>query len=407
VTGVPGLKLVFLVPDGVADLPLEELGGKTPLQAARSPSCDEIARRGSLGLVRTVPDGMQPGSDVANLSLLGYDPARCYGGRGPIEAANMGIEVPEGWTAFRCNLVNVKDGTMVDYSAGHISREAAAGAIGALEEGLADDGCRFFQGKSYRNILLVEGDYEGLECTPPHDITGKPVGPYMPRGGGAGRIIRLMERSEPILAGLEVNRRLSQEGGRPATMIWPWGQGRAMVLEPFREKFGLSGGVISAVDLICGLGKLAGLRAVPVEGMTGFLDTNYRGKGEAAIELLGEDDFVYLHVEATDEASHMGDVEAKIAAMERFDSLVAGPLLEHMLSREDRWRLVVCPDHPTFISTGTHDSSPVPLAACGEGIGRDTATAFSEEQAASSGHLAEEGWMMMAFLSGKKPWPWR
>lgn len=396
------LKVAVLVPDGAADLPLEELGGRTPLGTADTPNMDTVASLGATGMVRTVPVGMSPGSDVANLSLLGYDPATHYGGRGPIEAANLGLEVPRGWTAFRCNLVATDGSRMLDYSAGHISQEAAGEAMAALEAALGDAETRFHQGKSYRNMLLLKGDYLGVECTPPHDITGERLESHMPRPPEP-RITRLIEMSREVLAPLTVNERLRSQGKPTADMIWPWGQGTAMELEPFLEKFAMTGAVISAVDLVNGLGRLAGLRPIKVPGATGFLDTDYRGKGEAAARVLAAEDFVYVHVEAPDEASHMGDVSGKVKALERFDEHVVGAVLDFARGRGD-CRLAVCPDHPTLISTRTHDSSPVPFAACGPGI-RPSGSSFNEDEAASGGPFFEEGWRLMSFLTGAEPWP--
>ena len=396
-----GFKVAILVPDGAADLPVRELGGATPLEAARTPNMDEVARRGAVGLAVTVPPGMPPGSDVANLSLLGYDPRSHFGGRGPIEAANLGVEVPPGWTAFRCNLVSTDGRRMLDYSSGHIRGGDAGEAVRALNEKLGDEGTRFYRGKSYRNILLLEGDYREVECTPPHDITGMPLDGHMPSGRGAEKLIRLMEESRDVLRDLPANRRLAAEGRPTADMIWPWGQGERMELEPFAERFGLEGAVISAVDLVCGLGRLAGLRTVEVPGITGFLDTNYRGKGEAAVRVLEEDDFVYVHVEAPDEASHMGDAAQKVRAIERFDEDVVGPVLEAM---DGARRLLVCPDHPTYLSTRTHDGSPVPYATCGEGIS-PSGRPFNEKEARSGGLRFERGWELMFHVTGTWVWP--
>ncbi|MFH1150308.1 MAG: cofactor-independent phosphoglycerate mutase [Actinomycetota bacterium] len=394
----PPFKVAVLVPDGAADLPLDELNGRTPLEAASIPRMDEVARLGRIGTMATVPPGMPAGSDVANLSLLGYDPRTHYGGRAPIEAANLGIEIPPGWTAFRCNLVSTDGERMLNYSAGHIGGEAAAGAVARLQEALGDAHTRFFPGRSYRNIVLVEGDFRALECTPPHDITGELLVAHLPRGDGAARIIDLMERSREALA-------RSAGGGRPgADMIWLWGQGTAMKLEPFAELHGLEGAVISAVDLVCGLGLLAGLEVIEVPGITGYLDTNYRGKGAAAVVALQERDFVFVHVEATDEASHMGSIEEKVTALERFDEFVAGPVLRFLKEGGHPYRLAVCPDHPTLISTRTHDPAPVPYAACGAGIEPSGANSFSEETARGGGPAFDEGWRMMHHLTGAVSW---
>jgi 2,3-bisphosphoglycerate-independent phosphoglycerate mutase len=391
---LPHLKVAVLVPDGAADRPLEELGNRTPLQAADTPNMDEVASRGATGLAFNVPEGLPPGSDVANLSLFGYDPATHYGGRGPIEAANLGVEVPPGWTVFRCNLVSTDGKTMLDYSSGHIGQEEAGRLIDALQMSLGDDETVFRQGKSYRNLMLVKGDFSHLQCTPPHDITGEPLKKHLPEGEGAQRILDLMERSREVMVGLA-------GGASAADMIWPWGQGTRMSLEPFSELFGLTGGVISAVDLVCGLGRLAGLKSVTVPGITGFLDTNYKGKGEAAVDVLSSDDFVFVHVEAPDEASHMGDIDEKVKAIERFDEFIVGPVLEHLSGSGSRFRVLVSPDHPTFIATRTHDRSPVPYAVCGSGIKGAQPRSYCEREASQSGPHFQPGWTLMSHLTGE------
>jgi 2,3-bisphosphoglycerate-independent phosphoglycerate mutase len=390
-----GLKVAVLVPDGAADRPLEVLGGLTPLQKASLPNADKVAREGVTGTAATVPKGMPAGSDVANLSLMGFDPVTHYGGRAPIEAANLGIEIPDGWTAFRCNLVRTDGVRMLDYSASHISDEDAGRCVATLSAALNDEDTAFYPGKSYRSILLLRGDYAGVECTPPHDITDEPMEPYLPRGSGASRLLELMEVSKGLL---------SQMDDPPADMIWPWGQGGRMELESFSSLFGMSGSVISAVDLVNGIGLLTGLKPVAVRGATGFLDTDYAAKGRAAVRALHDDDFVYVHVEAPDEASHMGDAAEKVLALERFDESVVGPVLEHLRSGPDPYRLLVAPDHPTLISTRTHDGSTVPYAACGVGIAPSGADGFSEEDAASGGPHFERGWTLMAKLTGPGGW---
>jgi len=391
---MPGLKIAVLVPDGAADLPDESLEGRTPLEAARTPNMDAVARSGALGTAATVPAGMAPGSDVANLALMGYDPATHYGGRAPIEAANLGIEIPDGWTAFRCNLVTTDGERMLDYSGGHIGQAEAASSVEALEAALGDEKTRFFIGKSYRNVLLLEGDYGEVRCTPPHDITGRPMAGYVPEGEGAPRVCELMEKSRGVLAPLRAS----------ADMIWLWGQGGRMALESFRELYGIGGFVISAVDLVCGIGRLAGLTPVSVPGATGYLDTDYAAKGRAAIDALEKEDFVFVHVEAPDEAAHMGDAAEKVKAIERFDELIVGPVREHLASRGEPFRLCVVPDHPTLISTRTHDGSPVPFAVEGEGIAASSAKGFTEAEARSHGPALDEGWKLMGMLTDPSPW---
>jgi 2,3-bisphosphoglycerate-independent phosphoglycerate mutase len=392
---MPGLKIAVLVPDGAADLPLESLGGRTPLEAALIPNMDELAAGGAHGTAATVPEGMPSGSDVANLALMGYDPATHYGGRAPIEAANLGIEIPDGWTAFRCNLVVTDGGRMLDYSGGHIGQAEAAGSMEALEAAMGDAVTRFYPGKSYRNILLLEGDYGEVRCTPPHDITGRPMAEHLPRGKGAARVLELMEKSREVLGAV----------GSPVDMIWLWGQGGRMSLEPFAELYGVTGSVISAVDLVCGIGRLAGLTPLSVPGATAYLDTDYAAKGRAAIEVLQRQDFVFVHVEAPDEASHMGDPTEKVKAIERFDRHVVGPVRAHLASSGEPFRICVAPDHPTLISTRTHDGAPVPFAVTGEGIAASAAKGFSEAEARRHGPALDEGWRLMSMLTDPSPWP--
>jgi len=315
------MKCVVVVGDGMADYPLDELGGKTPLQVARKPNMDRVAREGRSGLLESIPEGMQAGSDVAILSILGYDPVRHYTGRGPIEAAALGVMLGRGDVAFRCNLVTLEGGVMVDYSAGHISNDEAKALIEALNEELGGGMVKFYSGVSYRNILVVSGvNFDGVECTPPHDITGMKVDDYLPRGEGSELLLELIERSWRVLEGHPVNARRIREGKRAANSIWPWGQGRRPDLQSFEERFGVRGAIISAVDLVRGLGVLTGLRVVNVPGATGYYDTNYAGKGEYALRALESVDFVLVHVEAPDEAGHAGDIENKVKAIEKIDS---------------------------------------------------------------------------------------
>lgn len=384
------------MPDGAADEPLSSLEGRTPLEAAEIPNMDAIARDGATGLSYTVPKGMPPGSDVANLSVMGYDPAIHYGGRGPVEAANLGIEIPEGWTCFRCNLVSTDGSDMVDYSAGHILQEDTHRIMNALEERLGSDDVRFFEGKSYRNLLLLRGDFTGVECVPPHDITGQGMREHLPRNEGAEVLLKLMRDSWDVMDGM-------QDGSAAADMIWPWGQGTRMALPLFGEVYGLSGGVISAVDLVCGLGRCAGLDCIPVEGITGYFDTDYAAKGRAAIGALQTGDFVYVHVEAPDEASHVGNLHEKIRALENIDEHIVGPVLEHLKRSGNEYRVLVSPDHPTFIRTMTHDGSPVPYAACGTGISRSGAPSYCEKVAPLYGPDFDPGWKIVPALMGK--WP--
>jgi len=373
------MKYLILVGDGMADDPQLSLGGKTPLEAAATPNMDRIAARGRVGRLLTVPPGLPPGSDVANLSLLGYDAAANYQGRGPIEAASIGVSLGPDDTAFRCNVVTLADGRMADYSAGHITTEESRPILEELQAALGTDRVRFVPGVSYRHLLIIRDFPAGLDCTPPHDISGQPWAPHMPKGPGRELILDLMERARPVVAASHLNR----QRRTPATDIWPWGQGRAMKLQTLGQRFGLTGSVISAVDLVRGLGILAGLKVRLVPGATGYLGTNYAGKVAEAREALASEDFVYLHVEAPDETSHEGDLAKKIRAIEEFDRHVVGEMLA-WAERVPDVRIMVTPDHATKLATKTHAGDPVPYAVCGPGVARDGGTAYSERAAAAA-----------------------
>jgi 2,3-bisphosphoglycerate-independent phosphoglycerate mutase len=393
------MKFALLVGDGMADYPLEELGGRTPLEAADIPHMDEVARMGAMGMVRTIPDGMQPGSDIANLNLLGYDVAKYYSGRAPLEAASRGIELSADEVAFRCNLVTVVDGIMVDYSAGHITSGEAAELIDRIDAELGNAELRFYSGVSYRHLLTVQGG-EGklldtdLKCTPPHDIVGQPIDEYLPNGEDEALIRKLMSDSVGVLSDHEVNRRRTDAGKRPANMIWLWGQGKRPSMPVFSDLYGVTGSVISAVDLIRGMGKYAGLSVIEVPGATGYFDTNYEGKGRYGAEALREGDFLFMHVEAPDEAGHVGDVEEKVRAIENFDRHVVGPIIEE-LSRSKEYRVIILPDHLTPISVRTHVADPVPYAVCGTGIPASGASCYSESEAQKSGTMFENGFELL------------
>jgi 2,3-bisphosphoglycerate-independent phosphoglycerate mutase len=375
------VKYVFLVGDGMADYPLAELDGKTPLEAASTPNMDKVASRGRVGRVKTVPDGLPPGSDVANLSLLGYDAAANFEGRGPIEAASIGVKLEADDTAFRCNVVTLRGGLMDDYSAGHITTEESRPLIEELQAALGTKAMRLVPGISYRHLAIFKDFPRGLNCTPPHDISGQPWETHRPQGPGQDVIIELMEKARPILAASESNRRRRAAGKKPATDVWLWGQGRAMKLATLKERFGLTGSVISAVDLVRGLGVLAGLKVRIVPGATGYLGTNYAGKVAAAEEALATEDFVYLHVEAPDETGHEGDVGKKVQAIEEFDKNVVGRMLDWADGRPDI-RILVVPDHETPVSTKTHAGAPVPYAVCGAGVKAGTIREYNERAAA-------------------------
>ncbi len=377
------MKFVVILGDGMADLPLAALQGKTPLQWANKPNMDRIARLGRNGLALTVPEGFPPGSDVANLSVAGYEPQKYYTGRAPLEAAAMGVLLAEGDTAFRCNFVTIENGIMVDYSAGHITSEEGRELIDALKPSMP--GHRLYAGVSYRNLLVLKAGARAV-CTPPHDISDQPVQSHLPRGEEAMLLLELMDAAQPILARHPVNLKRVAAGRNPANAIWLWGQGPAPAMPSFPELYGLKGAMISAVDLLKGIGVYAGLEVINVPGATGTLDTNYEGKVQAALEALRRLDFVYLHIEAPDEAGHEGDLDQKVRAIELFDRLAVGPLIEGLESVGDDWRVLLMPDHATPISIKTHSSDPVPFAIMGTGIEPDNVQAFDEQSAKLGGY---------------------
>jgi 2,3-bisphosphoglycerate-independent phosphoglycerate mutase len=362
------VKYAIVIPDGAADRPSEALGGRTPFEVGRIPHMDRIAAEGRLGTVQSVPPGMAPGSDVAILSLLGYDPVKSYTGRAPLEAAAQGIECgPDDWV-FRCNLVTVAEGVMVDYSAGHIKTQESEVLIRALEEQFGSDTLRFYAGVGYRHLLVVRGETFKVRTTPPHDILGQRVRKYLPKGKGSDRLRELMDGSREVLEGHSVNQIRSDLGENPASQIWLWGEGQRPSLTPFRKQWGLSGAVITAVDLVRGIARLIGWDVIDVPGATGYYDTDYEGKGRAAIEALASHDLVVVHVEATDEAGHNGAAREKVKALESVDRLVVGPLLEALEGGEDPWRILVAPDHETPLELRTHERKPVPFAMMGDGL---------------------------------------
>lgn len=389
------MKFVVILGDGMADLPLAALGGRTPLQYANTQNMDLVAKEGRCGLARTVPEGMPPGSDVANLSVMGYDPHKCYTGRAPLEAAAMGVRLAEDDIAFRCNFVTVINGIMKDYSAGHITNDEGRELIRDLASLMPSK--RLYPGVSYRNLLVLRAG-ESTICTPPHDITDRPINDYLPRGKDSELLIELMDAAKPILAAHPVNIRRMAEGKRPANMIWLWGQGPAPSMPTFQEKFGLIGAIISAVDLLKGIGTYAGLEIINVPGATGDIDTNYEGKVEAALDALNRVDFVYLHIEASDEAGHEGDLEQKVRAIELFDRRVVGPVIQGLKSRGEDWRVMLLPDHPTPIAIKTHTRDPVPFAIMGKGIESDGTQRFDEESVKEGGYGQVEGQRLVNML---------
>ncbi|MCU0651016.1 MAG: cofactor-independent phosphoglycerate mutase [Candidatus Omnitrophica bacterium] len=395
------MKYIILVGDGMADYPVEELGGRTPLEAARTPNMDFIARHGILGQTNTIPEKMTPASDVANMSILGCDPKQYYSGRGPLEAANMGVELGPEDVAFRCNLVTTAEGKMKDYSAGHITSKEAAILIKAIDKELGKGNFKFYPGISYRHLMLAkEGTLSGLqnvECKAPHDILGQDIDKNLPRGNGNNTLIDLMQRSVPILEKQEINQVRLDLHENPANMIWLWGQGKKPLMPNFQEKYGLTGSVISAVDLIKGLGKILGLHVIDVPGATGYYDTDYEGKANAAIKSLKTHDFVFVHVEAPDEAGHNGDLREKITAIERFDQLVVGKILEAFKQHEN-YRILVMPDHATPVSLRTHTADTILFGIFGKGITGKGFAGFNEKEAKNSQIFFPEGHKVIDFL---------
>jgi 2,3-bisphosphoglycerate-independent phosphoglycerate mutase len=412
-----GMKYVVVVGDGMADYPVEGLNGKTPLMVARKPHMDWMAKRGEIGLVKTVPDSFNPGSEVANLSIFGYDPLRYYTGRGPLEAISLGIHLQAHDIAFRCNLVTLRaQGTKVimeDFSAGHIKDDEAREIITDLDREMGTEEIRFYPGVSYRHLMVMKNgasrfsNLERLELIPPHDIIGKEISPFLPRGsgtvdsknsvrGGEEKILFLMTESQRLLKNHHINLARESKGLRPANSIWLWGQGRSPQMITLKERYGIDGYVISAVHLLKGIGILAGLKVLEVPGITGYFDTNYEGKAQYALRGLKEKDFVYVHVEAPDEAGHMGDLRLKIEAIEAFDEKIVGAILKGMKDFR-RYKILVLPDHPTPLSVRTHTADPVPFVIYSndDGAKDGQAEAFDEVSAKKSGIFIEKGFELM------------
>ena len=390
-------KYAIIVPDGAADEPLEQFDGRTPLEAAQTPNMDKISTVGRQGLVRTVPDGVEAGSDVAQMSLLGYDPRRYYSGRAPIEAVARNIKLAlEDWV-FRCNLVTIADGRMADHSAGHISTAEAGNLIKELDDQLGGEQICFHVGVSYRHLLVFKAMDFDVQTYPPHDHIGTPIDKLLPRGKGAEILIDLMARSQQIFADHEINKVRKDLGENQVSSIWLWGQGKRAQMERFSKRFGLKGAAITAVDLVKGLAKLIGFDLIDVPGATGFIDTNYQGKAAAAIEALDKYDIVFVHVEAPDEAGHGGNAELKKKAIEQVDKYIVGPVFE-AIQKFPSWRILVMPDHPTPVRTCAHSAEPVPFAMAGDKISGILHAPFGETNAAKSGFKIDNGFEMMEYF---------
>jgi len=404
-------KYLVLLGDGMADRPVAELEGRTPLMAARTPNMDRIASKGVLGLVRTIPDGMALGSDVANLAVLGYDPGAVYTGRSPIEAAGMGVDLGPGDVAFRCNLVTLGKGDsqdpdtdlagelspeliMVDFAGGHPSGNEAGDIVSSLSDELGEEGIEFHPGVSYRHLMVWRNGQEQLSVGPPHDLTDGKIAQGWPVGAAAEKILNIITRSVGVLADHPVNVRRRSEGKKPINAIWLWGQGLKPGLKDFKAVYGLDGAMITAVDLLRGLAMSIGFKVIDVPGATGYLDTNYEGKASAAIEALRDVDIVYLHVEAPDEAGHSGSLADKIRAMEDFDKRVVGPTLRDLRELGPH-RVLLMPDHATPLEIKTHSGEPVPFAIYDSEITVDTGNTYDEVCAASTGIHVDNGHELM------------
>src|SRR5947209_13634616 len=405
------MKFAVVIPDGAADEPQESLGGKTPLQAARVPHMDRAVQIGVTGLMNNVPKPLTPASDVATLSLFGYDPLEVYSGRAPLEAAALGVTLGPGDWAVRCNLVHVADGLMRDFTAGHISSEEGRQAIAALQKalgGLTADGGRleFVPGVSYRNLLVYRAGAspapfdDATKTQPPHDIPDKPAADYLPSGTGSDLLHYLMVRSRTVLAEHPVNEARRAAGKRDATQIWLWGQGRAPTLTKFAERYGPRGAICSGVDLVRGVGVLLGWDRLDHPAVTDYLDNDYAKQAELAVDGLKTHDLVCVHVEAPDEASHEGKADKKIEALERIDRDIVGPLLE-ALPRFGDWRILVAPDHRTPLRTRAHSYGAVPFAVAGSGVEPGGGTAYDEDTGAASGRTFEPGCTLMRWFLGK------
>ncbi len=387
----------------MADYPNAIFGGKTALEFARTPNLDRIASEGEIGLVKTIPQGLPPGSDTANLSVIGYDPNRYYTGRSPFEAASLGIELQPDDVSFRCNLVTLSDETsyrdksMVDYAAGEITTDEAGELIQSIAVELNTELIKFYRGFRYRHIMVWQGIADQWDLTPPHDISGRTIGNYLPAGIEADQLTGIMERSNILLSEHPVNKKRIKKGLNPANSIWIWGNGRRPLLPSFKEEYGINGAVISAVDLIKGLGILAGLESIDVDGATGDLDTNYEGKVSAALSALkGGHDFVYLHIEAPDECSHRFEAQNKVRAIELIDQKVVQPILSDLEKNNLEFSLLLTADHATPLSLGTHTDDPVPYAIYRSNRpGNNKQCCYDEKNASESGIYFEEGYKLM------------
>jgi len=393
------VKYCVVIIDGASDWPLPGRGGKTCLELARTPNLDRMARESTLGLVQTVPEGMEPSSACACMSILGYDPRVYYKGRSAIEAASMGIPINKGKVAFRCNLVSVRDGKMWDYSSGHIGDSDAHALVEALNKSLGSEEIHFYPGVSYRHICKIKGHTDALQaaCTPPHDIPNKPIAEYLPHGLGSDLLRDLMARSVEVLRDHPVNKARESRGDVPASMIWLfWGSGEIPVLPSFKKVYGLNAALTSGVDLLRGLAKMAKIRNLDIPGVTDGMDNDCAAQAAGALKALDEHDLVVIHIEAPDEAAHGGHIDDKIKAIERVDKEVIAHLLSY---KKDSLRVLAMPDHATPIEVRTHVADPVPFVLWGSGFKAVSAKAFSEKEAKSTGIFIKDGYTIMRKLT--------
>lgn len=404
------MKYIVVLGDGMADRAIPEFNGKTVLDAANKPNIDYMSENGELGMVKTVPDGLKPGSDVANLSVLGYDVKNCYTGRSPLEAASIGVDLKDNDVTFRANLVTLSDDepfenkVMLDYSAGEISSKEAAELISAVEKELATDIIHFYSGVSYRHLLVWTGGSTNVNLTPPHDISDKKIGEYLPKGDNADKLLELLKRSNDILKNHPLNKKRISEGKRPATSLWFWGEGTKPKIEVFAEKFGLKGSMISAVDLLKGIAICAKMKSIDVVGATGNWDTNFDGKAQAAFDTLTKDgaDFVYIHMEAPDECGHQGNAEKKKLSVELIDEKVVGFLRNTLENHNIDYKMMILPDHPTPISIKTHTADPVPYVIYSSVKNKPSGLSYNENNGKKTGFYYSSGEELMKHFLGNE-----
>ncbi len=399
------MKYVVFLGDGMADFPTEMLGGKTPLELANKPNIDRLAKTGTMGLAKTVDDSLKPGSDVANLSVLGYDPLQYYTGRSPLEALSIGVNLADSDVTFRANVVTVsdeadfEDKTMIDYSAGEISTEESTALIAYLQEHLVVPDFKLYAGVSYRHLLVWNGGTTDVELIPPHDITNRPVKDYLPKGEKSGILFDIMKKSHELLKDHPVNLARIKAGKNPANTLWIWGEGTRPALDLFQDKFGISGTMISAVDLLKGIANGTGMDSIDVAGATGNIETNFDGKAKAAIDALaGGTDFVYIHVEAPDECGHHAQADLKVKAIEIIDEKIVAPVMAYLEESCEDYKVLICPDHPTPLDLMTHTKDPIPFVMYRKGQTDGKGLAYTEANAKATGVYVEKGCNLMNLL---------